>query len=67
MNEEFYRRQTEQNQEHKRHNAATHSTMETYNLEQQEARLGHLPDPKGADVVPPAPTLWQRIKKLLGL
>jgi hypothetical protein len=69
MNEEFYRRQAEQNQDQERQRVASqkHSTLETYNLEQQEAHTGHIPDPKGADVVPPAPTLWQRIKKLLGL
>ena len=69
MNEEFYRRQTEQNQENERqHNAnQKHPTLETYNLEQQEAHSGHIPDPKGTDAVPPAPTLWQRIKKLLGM
>lgn len=67
MNEEFYRRQAEQNQERERHATPSHSTMETYNLEQQEARQGHIPDPTGADVVPPEPTLWQRIKKLLRL
>ena len=69
MNEEFYRRQAEANQEHDRQKIAQgkHATLETYNLEQGEANLGHIPDPKGADVVPPEPTLWQRIRKLLGL
>lgn len=67
MNEEFYRRQAEINQDHERQrvNQSKHSTLETYGLEQQEAHLGHIPDPKGADVVPPEPTLWQRIRKAL--
>ena len=42
MNEEFYRRQAEINQEQERHKVAQqkHSTLETYNLEQQEAHAG---------------------------
>ena len=65
MNEEFYRRQAEINQDHERQSQQKHATLETYNLEQQEAHQGHIPDPKGADVVPPEPTLWQRIRKVL--
>lgn len=67
MNEEFYRRQSEVNQGQERQRLAQqkHSTLETYSLEQQEAQLGHIPDPKNADVDPPAPTLWQRIRKVL--
>jgi hypothetical protein len=69
MNEEFYRRQAEQQQEHERQQLAQqkHSTLETYNLEQAEAHSGHIPDPTGTDAEPPAPTLWQRIRKLLGI
>ena len=69
MNEEFYRRQAENNQEHDRQKIAQekHATLETYNLEQQEAHSGHIPSPKGTDAEPPAPTLWQRIKKLFGM
>lgn len=67
MNEEFYRRQSENQQEHDRQSAAKHSTMETYSLEQHEAHAGHLPDPKGTDAEPPAPTLFQRLKKMLGM
>ncbi len=69
MNEEFYRRQAEANQDHDRQKAAQqkHTTLETYNLEQQEAHSGHIPSAQGADVEPPAPTLWGRIRKLLGL
>ena len=69
MNEEFYRRQAETNQEaeHQKIAQQKHATLETYNLEQQEAHAGHIPDPKGANVVPPEPTLWQRIRKLLHL
>lgn len=65
MNEEFYRRQAEIDQDHDRQAQTKHSTLETYSLEQQEAHQGHIPDPKGADVVPPDPTLWQRIRKVL--
>lgn len=69
MNEEFYRRQAEVSQEQDRQRSAQqkHATLETYNLEQQEAHQGHIPDPQGADVVPPAPTLWQRIRKMIKL
>ncbi len=69
MNEEFYRRQAEANQDHDRQKLAQqkHATMETYNLEQQEAHSGHIPSAVGADVEPPAPTFWQRIRKLLHL
>jgi hypothetical protein len=67
MNEEFYRRQAEVNQDHERQKVAQskHATLETYNLEQQEAHSGHIPSAQGSDVEPPAPTLWQRIKKML--
>ena len=69
MNEEFYRRQADANQDHERQHVqqSKHSTLETYSLEQQEAHSGHIPSAEGADVEPPAPTLWQRIKKLLGM
>jgi hypothetical protein len=69
MNEEFYRRQTENKQEseHQKNAAQKHSTLETYNLEQQEAHAGHIPSAQSADVEPLPPTLWQRIKKMLKL
>lgn len=67
MNEEFYRRQSENKQEHDRQNLPKHSTLETYSLEQQEAHSGHVPSAIGTDAEPPAPTLWQRIKKALGM
>lgn len=66
MNEEFYRRQAEKKQEHQQH-GSPNSTMETYQLEQQEAHSGHLPSSKGTDAVSPDPTLWQRLKKMLGM
>ncbi len=69
MSEEFYRRQKEMQQEHERisiHNTS-HSTLETYQLEQTEAQSGHLPDPKGVDATPPSPTLFERLLKMLGL
>jgi hypothetical protein len=67
MNEEFYRRQAEVNQDHERQKVAQqkHATLETYNLEQQEAHSGHIPSAQGADVEPPPPSLWQRVRKLL--
>ena len=69
MNEEFYRRQTEahQEQEHQKVAQQKHATLETYNLEQQEAHAGHIPSPQGSDAAPPTPTLWQRIRSLLHL
>ncbi len=68
MNEEFYRRQAENNQSAQQKAAQQkNSTMETYNLEQQEAHSGHIPSPVGTDATPPAPTLWQRIRKMIGL
>lgn len=68
MNEEFYRRQAEASQEHDRQKLAQqkHATMETYNLEQQEAHSGHVPHPVG-ETEKAAPSLWQRIKKMLGM
>ncbi len=68
MNEEFYRRQAENSQEQERQKVAQqkHSTLETYNLEQQEAHSGHIPKPQqGAEPEPAPPTLWQRVKKML--
>lgn len=41
--------------------------METYQLEQHEANHGHLEAAKGVEFTPQPPTLWQRIKKLLGM
>ncbi len=69
MNEEFYRRQAEANQEHDQQKIAAqkHSTLETYNLEQQEAHQGHIPSAKDAHVEPLPPMLWQRIRKMLKL
>ncbi len=68
MNEEFYRRQAEQNQQHERQQQATHSTMETYNLEQQEAHSGHIPGAQGEPAPEPVQlSLWERIKKLIGM
>jgi hypothetical protein len=67
MNEEYYRRQAENQQEHQHPHNSPHSTMETYQLEQQDAHSGHLPSSEGTDAEPPAPTLWQRIKKMLGM
>ncbi len=69
MNEEFYRRQAEANQQHERqHDAQSkHSTLETYGIEQGEANSGHIPAPQ-SDVEPAAPpSLWQRIKKMIGM
>ena len=69
MNEEFYRRQAEANQDHDRQKIAQqkHTTLETYNLEQQEAHSGHIPSAQGADTEPPPLSLWGRIRKALGL
>lgn len=68
MNEEFYRRQAEANQDHDRQKQAQqkHTTLETYNLEQQEAHSGNIPSPQSADVEVPL-SLWQRLRKRLGL
>ena len=69
MNEEFHRRQVEAEQklEHERSSHQSHATMETYQLEQHEANHGHLEAAKGVEFTPQPPTLWQRIKKLLGM
>ncbi|MCK6581154.1 MAG: hypothetical protein L6Q98_23945 [Anaerolineae bacterium] len=69
MADDFYRRQKEREQDHDRAQAhgSSHSTMETYQIEQGEANIGHIPDPRGVDAVPPEPTLIQRLLKLLGL
>jgi hypothetical protein len=42
--------------------------METYQLDQHEAQHGHIPAPHpGLSVEQQPPSLWQRIKKLLGM
>lgn len=67
MNEEFHRRQVEADQKLEQGAQRTHATMETYQLEQHEADLGHQEKAQGVDFAPQPPTLWQRIKKLLGM
>ncbi len=67
MNEEFYRRQAEQNQQHERQQQATYSTMETLGLEQGEANSGHIPAAQSDVESTTPPSLWQRIKKLIGM
>lgn len=69
MNEEFHRRQLEAEQREQAAQNKTHATMETYNLEQHEAHSGHhTPGASGERQVPEAqPSLWQRIKKMLGM
>lgn len=69
MSDEFYRRQKEMQRESDRHSthAGSHSTMETYQIEQGEANIGHIPDARGTDAVPPELTLIQKILKALGL
>lgn len=69
MSDDFYRRQKEMQRDSDRHSthAGSHSTMETYQIEQGEANVGHVPDPRGTDAVPPEPTLIQKILKALGL
>ncbi|MEP7294524.1 MAG: hypothetical protein ABI835_22235 [Chloroflexota bacterium] len=69
MNEEFHRRQTETNQNQQQAAQQKHATLETYNLEQQEAHSGHhTPGASGdRNPVTTPPTLWQRIKKILGM
>lgn len=70
MNEEFHRRQVEADQKLEQQQAThkTHATMETYQLDQHEAQHGHIPSPHpGLSVEPQQPSLWQRIKKMLGM
>lgn len=69
MNEEFYRRQAEADQQHERQHDAQlkHSTLETYGLEQQEAHSGHIPTPQNESMPATSPSLWQRLKKMIGL
>lgn len=68
MNEEFHRRQVEADQklEQERQSHQTHATMETYQLEQHEADRGHLEGAKGVEFKA-QPSLWQRIKKMVGM
>lgn len=69
MNEEFHRRQLEAEQREQAAQNKTHATMETYNIEQHEAHAGHYtpgaPDEGQVQAAPPS--LWQRIKKMLGM
>ncbi len=72
MNEEFHRRQLEADQKLEQQQASqqTHATMETYHIAQHEANVGHFETPgaSGERHVPEAPpSLWQRLKKLLGM
>lgn len=69
MADDFYRRQKEMEQEQERQRAqsSSHTTMETYQIEQGEANIGHIPDPKGTDAYVPKPNLFQKILKALGL
>jgi hypothetical protein len=62
---DFYRQQKKLDERRERESIKKHQTLETYNIEQQEAQHGHIPDPKQYDVVPPKPTLLQRLKRLL--
>ncbi len=67
MDNNFYDRQRQVEQEHDRQKAKLqkHSTMETVSLEQGEAHQGHIPSAEGADVVPPKPGLLARLRKLI--
>jgi hypothetical protein len=68
MNNDFYERERRMEQDRERAQHLKHETLETYNLEQQEAHHGHIPDPKGQyDSVPPQPTLLTRLLRALGL
>lgn len=68
MNNDFYERERRMEQDRERAGHQKHSTLETYNLEQQEAHQGHIPDPKGQyDSVPPQPGFFGRLLKALGL
>ncbi|MBE2271854.1 MAG: hypothetical protein IAE80_26710 [Anaerolinea sp.] len=67
MNNDFFERERRMEQDRERAQHQKHQTLETYNLEQQEAHQGHIPDPKGADVEPPQPGFFGRLLKMLGL
>ena len=67
MNNDFYERERRIEQGRERAQNQKHQTLETYNLEQQEAHHGNVPDPKLYDVDPPAPGFFARLLKLLGL
>lgn len=67
MNNDFYEREHRMEQERERAQQHKHQTLETYNLEQQEAHQGNIPDPKQYDVDPPQPGIIGRLLKMLGL
>lgn len=67
MNNDFYERERRLEQNRDKAQSQKHQTLETYNLEQQEAHHGHIPDPSKYDVAPPAPGLIARLLKRLGL
>ncbi len=63
MNQDMYHREQEARQQAQRMRASKHTTMETVQLEEDAAEAGQVP--KGEfDTAPPAPTLWQRLKRL---
>lgn len=66
MNTDFHHREQENRFHHDRHNtiANKHETMETWQLEQDEAGQ-RIVQPINGDM-PPKPGLWARVKKLVG-
>ncbi len=68
MNNDFYERERRMEQDRERAQTQKHQTLETYNLEQQEAHQGHgIADPKKYDVDPPQPGIIARLLKMLGI
>ncbi|MDX1990748.1 MAG: hypothetical protein SF029_00065 [bacterium] len=63
MGDQFYGRQEEIRQFNERSkHGPSHQTMETYNLEQQRVHVEKPYTAADGDVVPPAPTLFDKMK-----
>lgn len=67
MNSDFEhrQRQIQQDQERQKAQLGKGSTVETWHIEQGEAKQGNIPSSEGADVVPPQPTLLGRLLRSL--
>ncbi len=66
--EEFYQRQKQAQQRHDQADAkfGTHSTVETWQLEQQDAAHGtFVPDPMDKEAAAKKPNLFVRIRKAI--
>lgn len=67
MQSDYEQRQRQIQQDQERHKAqlGKGATLETWQIEQGEAKAGHLQDGTGTDAVPPEPGLLGRLLRSL--